>query len=71
MPNVLVTNSSKLKANSVRELVEKGRSQPGAQARGAELYATRPSELRTFVASETERWQKTASNLGIKPDSAT
>ncbi|WP_151447642.1 Bug family tripartite tricarboxylate transporter substrate binding protein [Lacisediminimonas profundi] len=40
----------------------------GLQARGAEPFATKPSELISFVASETERWQKTATNIGIKAD---
>jgi tripartite-type tricarboxylate transporter receptor subunit TctC len=38
------------------------------QARGAEPFVTKPSDLQAFVIAETERWQRTAKELGIRPD---
>lgn len=40
----------------------------GLQVRGAEPFATERSELRAFLVRETEGWQKTAKELGVKPD---
>jgi tripartite-type tricarboxylate transporter receptor subunit TctC len=40
----------------------------GLQVRGAEPFATERSDLRAFLVRETEGWQKTAKELGVKPD---